>query len=143
MIQVIVPPHLVPKHKDIFKIGKTYIIQNFKVTKNDLTLKATTHNFKLVFCGATSARAADFLDIPLNNFRFTSFEDMFAGSFPLTVSNAWNGTKLSVNDFNVDEIKKFKESFKGDVPLLSSSSFQNDITQDSQYSHHEKFIWKA
>ncbi|CAL5202543.1 unnamed protein product [Lathyrus oleraceus] len=78
MIQVIVPSYLVPKHKYIFKIGKTCIIQNFKVTKNDLTFKAITHNFKLVFCGATFARAADFPDIPLNNFRFTNFEDMLA-----------------------------------------------------------------
>ncbi|CAL5207357.1 unnamed protein product [Lathyrus oleraceus] len=60
MIQVIVPPYLVPKHKDTFKIGNTYIIQNFKVAKNDLTFKATTHNFNLIFCGATSARDADF-----------------------------------------------------------------------------------
>ncbi|CAL5186037.1 unnamed protein product [Lathyrus oleraceus] len=83
MIQVIVPPHLVLKHKDTFKIGKTYIIQNFKVAKNDLTFKAKTHNFKLIFCGATSARASDFPDILLNNFRFTSFEDMLPGKFRL------------------------------------------------------------
>ncbi|CAL5212474.1 unnamed protein product [Lathyrus oleraceus] len=48
MIQVTVPPHLVPKHKNTFKIGKTYIIQNVKVAKNDFTFKATTYNFKLI-----------------------------------------------------------------------------------------------
>lgn len=33
----------------------------------------------------------------------------YVGGFPLTILNAWNGTKLTINDVNIDEIKKFKE----------------------------------
>lgn len=56
-------------------------MQNFKVAKNDLSFKATTHNFKLFFYGATFAEAAYLSDIPLNHFKFTSLADMLAGKF--------------------------------------------------------------
>lgn len=51
------------------------------MAKNDLTFKVTTHNFKVIFCGVTSAGTADFSDIPLNNFMFTSFEDLLVVNF--------------------------------------------------------------
>ncbi|CAI8588831.1 unnamed protein product [Vicia faba] len=47
------------------------------------------------------------------------------GGFPLNISNAWNGTKSFINDVSIDEISKFKESLKGELPLLSSSSLQD------------------
>ena len=34
-------------------------------------------------------------------------------------------------------------SLKNDLPLLSSSSLQVDVTQNSQFSEFDKFVWKA
>lgn len=56
-------------------------MQNFKIVKNDFSFKATTHNFKLIFYGATSTNAANLFDIPLNHFKFTSLVDMLAEKF--------------------------------------------------------------
>ncbi|XP_058751685.1 uncharacterized protein LOC131624788 [Vicia villosa] len=65
------------------------------------------------------------------------------GGYPLNVSNAWNGTKLFINDVSINQIQKLKESLKAELPLLSSSSMQVDATQSSQYSDFDKFLWKA
>ncbi|CAI8586428.1 unnamed protein product [Vicia faba] len=56
------------------------------------------------------------------------------GGFPLNISNAWNDTKWLINNFTLDE---------SELPLLSSSSLQVDITQNSYYSEFDKFLWKA
>ncbi|XP_058722223.1 uncharacterized protein LOC131594145 [Vicia villosa] len=65
------------------------------------------------------------------------------GGFPLNISNAWNGTKLVINDFTIDEVSKLNESLKAEFSLLSSSSMQMDATQSSHYSEFDKFVWKA
>ncbi|XP_058788000.1 uncharacterized protein LOC131662273 [Vicia villosa] len=65
------------------------------------------------------------------------------GDYPLSISNAWNDTKLVINDVSIEEINKLKESLKNDLPLLSSSSLQVDATQNSQFSEFDKFVWKA
>ncbi|XP_058764028.1 uncharacterized protein LOC131637462 [Vicia villosa] len=46
------------------------------------------------------------------------------GNFPLNVSNAWNGTKLVINDTGFEQVSKLKESFKGDFPKLSDTGVQ-------------------
>ncbi|CAL5192574.1 unnamed protein product [Lathyrus oleraceus] len=55
MIQVIIPSHLVTKHKSTLIVGNIYM-QNFKVANNDFSFKSITHSFKLIFCGATSVK---------------------------------------------------------------------------------------
>ncbi|XP_058746104.1 uncharacterized protein LOC131618974 [Vicia villosa] len=65
------------------------------------------------------------------------------GAYPLNVSNAWSGTRLLINDVSVSEINELKESLKNELPLLSSSSLQVDVTQNSQFSEFDKFVWKA
>ncbi|XP_058760558.1 uncharacterized protein LOC131633902 [Vicia villosa] len=66
-----------------------------------------------------------------------------AGNFPLNVSNAWNGTKLVINDTGFEQVSKLKESFKGDFPKLSDTVVQVSASQNSQYSDFDKFLWKA
>lgn len=56
-------------------------MQNFNVSKNDFSFKATTHKFKLILCAATFVNAAYLPDIPLNHFRLTSLTNMLVGKF--------------------------------------------------------------
>ncbi|XP_058767907.1 uncharacterized protein LOC131641620 [Vicia villosa] len=65
------------------------------------------------------------------------------GNFPLNVSNAWNGTKLFINDTGFEQVSKLKESFKGDFPKLLDTVVQVSASQNSQYSDFDKFLWKA
>ncbi|XP_058783514.1 uncharacterized protein LOC131658209 [Vicia villosa] len=65
------------------------------------------------------------------------------GNCPLNVSNAWNGTKLIINDTGFEQVSKLKESFKGDFPKLSDTGVQVSASQNSQYSDFDKFVWKA
>ncbi|XP_058747028.1 uncharacterized protein LOC131620018 [Vicia villosa] len=65
------------------------------------------------------------------------------GGYLLSILNAWNDTKLVINDVSIEEINKLKESLKNALPLLSSSSLQVDTTQNSQFSEFDKFVWKA
>lgn len=81
MIQVIVPPHLIQNHKSTLIIGNTYIMPNFKVPKSDFSFKATNHKFKLIFCGASSAKISYLLDIPQNHMKLISSGDILAGKF--------------------------------------------------------------
>lgn len=37
--------NLVQKHKSTLIVGNTYIMQNFKVAKNDFSFKKTAHKF--------------------------------------------------------------------------------------------------
>lgn len=41
----------------------------------------TTHKFKLIFCGASSVKSVDFLDIPQNQMNLISFDDILAEKF--------------------------------------------------------------
>ncbi|CAI8619740.1 unnamed protein product [Vicia faba] len=65
------------------------------------------------------------------------------GNYPLNVSNAWNGTKLLINDLSIEEVKNLKEKLKDDLPTLSSSSMQMETTNTSVFSDLDKFVWKA
>ncbi|XP_058776076.1 uncharacterized protein LOC131650380 [Vicia villosa] len=225
MIQAVVPPYLVTKFKEYLSHGCSYVMQNFKVGFNDFSFKSTDHKHKLVFCGSTSVKKTENLEIPVNFLNLLSLADIvdgkfhsnilvdvlggvveitqsqvssdnskskvvfsitdnsksivvctlwgqFAiqfheywtnnkddgnmivllinarikeaqGNFPLNVSNAWNGTKLFINDISFDEVSKLKESFKGDFPKLSDSSGQVTASQNSYYSDFDKFVWKA
>lgn len=81
MIQVVIPSHLVLKHKYTLIVGNTYIMQNFKVANNDFSFKATTHSFKLISYGATSAKVTNFPDIPLNHLKLISLTSIIAERF--------------------------------------------------------------
>ncbi|CAI8608107.1 unnamed protein product [Vicia faba] len=65
------------------------------------------------------------------------------GNYPLNVSNAWNGTKLLINDLSIEEVKNLKEKLKDDLPTLSSSSMKMETTNTSVFSDLDKFVWKA
>ncbi|CAI8595305.1 unnamed protein product [Vicia faba] len=47
------------------------------------------------------------------------------GGFPLNISNAWNGTKLLINDVTLAVVIKLRDSLQSEFPLLSSSSLQD------------------
>ncbi|KAI5441728.1 hypothetical protein KIW84_010973 [Lathyrus oleraceus] len=81
MIQVVIPSHLVLKHKYTLIVGNTYIMQNFKVANNDFSFKATTHSFKLISYGATSSKVTKFPDIPLNHLKLISLTSIIAERF--------------------------------------------------------------
>lgn len=81
MIQVIVPPFLVSKYKEDLAAGCSYIMQNFKVSKNDFSFKSTSHGYKLVFCGSTSVKRVDLPDIPLNFLNIIGLESIVDEKF--------------------------------------------------------------
>ncbi|CAI8589607.1 unnamed protein product [Vicia faba] len=179
-IQVIVPPFLVSKFKEQLAVGCSYVMQNFKVSNNDFSFKSSNHSFKLVFCGSTSVKKAELLDIPMNylnilhldaivegKFQSNILVDILGGAteisqinvdnkkskvvfsitdnrfevqygsiivllinasikeaqggFPLNIYNAWNGTKLLINDVTLDVVIKLRDSMQSELPLLSSS----------------------
>lgn len=76
MIQVILPTHLVQKHKSKLIIGNAYIMKNFKVAKNEFSFAIITQNFKLIFYVASSAQSANFSDIPLTHLNLISLTDI-------------------------------------------------------------------
>ncbi|CAI8590568.1 unnamed protein product [Vicia faba] len=61
------------------------------------------------------------------------------GNYPLNVSNAWNDTKLLINDLSIEEVKNLKEKLKDDLPTLSSSSMKMETTNTSVFSDLDKF----
>ncbi|CAI8593621.1 unnamed protein product [Vicia faba] len=81
MIQVIVPPYLVPKFTMQLAVGCSYIMQNVKVSNNDFTFRSTKHSFKLIFCGSTSVEKTDLSDIPLNYFNILGLDAIVDGKF--------------------------------------------------------------
>ncbi|CAI8615167.1 unnamed protein product [Vicia faba] len=132
MIQVIVPPHLILKHKSALAFGNTYIMLNFKVSNDDFSFKSTSHSFKLVFYdilgGVTkinqtqmnaenskskfvftitdmSHKDVDSVVVILHNARIKGAQ----GGFPLNVSNTWNDTRLTINGVSIFEIKQLEE----------------------------------
>ncbi|XP_058733752.1 uncharacterized protein LOC131605411 [Vicia villosa] len=48
MIQAVVPAYLLSKFKSEIETGNSYIMQNFKVGKNDFAFKSTNHTYKLL-----------------------------------------------------------------------------------------------
>ncbi|XP_058776298.1 uncharacterized protein LOC131650613 [Vicia villosa] len=85
LIQAIVPTYLVSKFKSELESGTSYIMQNFKVGKNDFAFKSTNHSYKLVFCGSTSVKKADFPDIPLYYLNIIGLDSIVEGKFQSNV----------------------------------------------------------
>lgn len=81
MIQAIVPPHLFAKYVIELSAGDSYVMQNFKVSKNDFSFRSTTHCYKLVFCGSTSVKKLDLPEIPVNYVKILSLTSILEGSF--------------------------------------------------------------
>lgn len=81
MIQLTVPCEEVAKWKEILKENRTYTMLNFKVLKNDVVVKASTHPFRLAVSGATIITPVDFPAIPLASFRFKDFGEILAGNY--------------------------------------------------------------
>ncbi|AES86792.2 DUF223 domain protein [Medicago truncatula] len=81
MIQLTVPYEELAKWKEILKENNTYTMLNFKVLKNDVAVKASTHPFRLAVSGATIIKPVDFPAIPLASFRFKDFGEILAGNY--------------------------------------------------------------
>ncbi|XP_058783097.1 uncharacterized protein LOC131657750 [Vicia villosa] len=81
MIQAVVPAYLLSKFKSEIETGNSYIMQNFKVGKNDFAFKTTNHTYKLVFCGSTSVKKAEFPDIPHNYLNIIGLNSIVEGRF--------------------------------------------------------------
>ncbi|WJX70134.1 hypothetical protein P8452_54278 [Trifolium repens] len=71
------------------------------------------------------------------------------GSYPLQLTNAWNGTKL-LFDEKIPEIKAFLESLPKDVAYMSqkqevsnSTPYYSQTTAASQFSSDENFLKQA
>jgi hypothetical protein len=54
-------------------------MQNFDVEKNEMTIKATDHQFRLVFNGGTSIDSIEKHDIPKPSFCFKEFDEIKKG----------------------------------------------------------------
>ncbi|XP_058783301.1 uncharacterized protein LOC131657975 [Vicia villosa] len=85
MIQAVIPAYLLSKFKSEIETGNSYIMQNFKVGKNDFAFKSTNHTYKLVFCGSTSVKKAEFPDIPHNYLNIIGLNSIVEGRFQSNV----------------------------------------------------------
>ncbi|XP_058764311.1 uncharacterized protein LOC131637723 [Vicia villosa] len=85
MIQAVVPAYLLSKLKSQIETGNSYIMQNFKVGRNDFAFKSTNHTYKLVFCGSTSVKKAEFPDIPHNYLNIIALNSIVEGRFQSNV----------------------------------------------------------
>ncbi|XP_058779322.1 uncharacterized protein LOC131653249 [Vicia villosa] len=85
MIQAVVPAYLLSKFKSEIETGNSYIMQNFKVGKNDFAFKSTNHTYKLIFCGSTSVKKAKFPDIPHNYLNIIGLNSIVEGRFQSNV----------------------------------------------------------
>ncbi|XP_058774373.1 uncharacterized protein LOC131648653 [Vicia villosa] len=85
MIQAVVPAYLLSKFKSEIETGNSYIMQNFKVGRNDFAFKSTNHAYKLVFCGSTSVKKAEFPDIPHNYLNIIALNSIVEGRFQSNV----------------------------------------------------------
>ncbi|XP_027906324.1 uncharacterized protein LOC114165898 isoform X3 [Vigna unguiculata] len=66
-----------------------------------------------------------------------------SGRWPVSISNSWNGSKLFMGD-ECSELVRFKEQwiqrFGNEV---SQSQEASELSSPSQYTEHEKFMYKA
>ncbi|XP_058774975.1 uncharacterized protein LOC131649231 [Vicia villosa] len=85
MIQPVVPSYLLSKFKSEIETGNSYIMQNFKVGKNDFAFKSTNYTYKLVFCGSTFVKKAEFPDIPHNYLNIIGLNSIVEGRFQSNV----------------------------------------------------------
>ncbi|KAG4949837.1 hypothetical protein JHK84_043264 [Glycine max] len=61
------------------KEGCTYVMHNFKVTKNDGQYRVCDHPYKLTFIGVTVVRQYGLDGLPLKKYRFVDFSDIIVG----------------------------------------------------------------
>ncbi|XP_058776864.1 uncharacterized protein LOC131651213 [Vicia villosa] len=120
-------------------LGGVVEITQFNVSsdnsKSKVVFSITDNSKSMVVCTLWGQFAIQF-----NEYWTKNKDD---GNFPLNVSNAWNGTKLIINDTGFEQVSKLNESFRGDFPKLSDTGVQVTASQNSQYSDFNKFVWKA
>lgn len=80
-IQVTVPKEFVAEFKHILCLNNTLEMENFKVCKNEIVVKATPHPYRLIVTGATVITPEDFPAIPMAGFCFKDFEDVLAEKY--------------------------------------------------------------
>lgn len=78
-IQVILPAEFKDQFKGRIAENTTFTLQNFEVEKNEMSIKATDHPFRLVFNGGTSVDNIDKHDIPKPSFNFKDFDEIKKG----------------------------------------------------------------
>ncbi|KAK2403228.1 hypothetical protein P8452_09298 [Trifolium repens] len=78
-IQVIVPTNLKDHFKDALAENTTFTVQNFEVEKNNISLKCSSHPFKLVFNSCTLIQDLNVHKIPMPEYKFTDFADIKQG----------------------------------------------------------------
>ena len=66
-------------------VGCSYIMQNFKVSNNDISFRSTNHSCKLVFCGSTSVKKTELPDIPVNYLNILGLDAIVEGRFKSNV----------------------------------------------------------
>lgn len=80
-IQVTVPKEFMAEFKQILYLNNTLEMENFKVCKNEIVVKATPHLYRLIVTGATVITPEDFPAIPMARYHFKDFEDVLAGKY--------------------------------------------------------------
>ncbi|KAI5400133.1 hypothetical protein KIW84_065167 [Lathyrus oleraceus] len=106
MIQVIIPPYLVQKHKNTLTVGKTYIMQNFKICP-------------IFLCHLNLISLPDIL---AGKFQLKILVDVIGGVHEIihTQLNATNNKNKDV--FIITDMSEFL--FQREIPLLSVSTLQ-------------------
>lgn len=80
-IQLTVPTEELAEHKEKLELNKTYDMQNFRVLKNELVVKACAHPFRLVASGATIIMPKDFPEIHVAKYNFKDFGEILTGNY--------------------------------------------------------------
>lgn len=81
LIQLTVPKEFVGENKDKLRYNGTYEMDNFKVQKNDIVVKASSHRYRLSVTGATVITEQDFPNIPVAGFNFKDFGEVLNGKY--------------------------------------------------------------
>lgn len=69
--------------------SKTYEMENFKVSNNDIVVKATSHQYWLTVTWATVITSEDFPNIPMTSLHFKSFEEILVGKYRTDLIVGW------------------------------------------------------
>ncbi|KAG4909429.1 hypothetical protein JHK87_055545 [Glycine soja] len=67
------------------KEGCSYVMHNFKVTKNDGQYRVCDHPYKLTFVGVTIVRQCALDGVPLKKYRFVDFLDIIVGQLQFDI----------------------------------------------------------
>ena len=81
------------------KEGCSYVMHNFKVTKNDGQYRVCDHPYKLTFIGVIIVKQCGLDGVPLKKYRFVDFSDIIAGQlqFDLLVGKC---NQIYISNFN-------------------------------------------